>query len=181
MRLMLSVVGFSVRAVGQAIGVYSLKATPREPILPQNRADVLCIVQAQYRQASYIGCSSHCQRNPWTLSNSTLCSVVTESGGFRQSWCSLPLDVTRMTLAGAYVEMQRVHTPDHAQPGGDYGLFLDGTVGLSGIEGHRSDWWLCPIPDGSEGMALNYGYHTGYGLPQENAACIPIGLSVAAL
>ena len=141
----------------------------------------LCVIPATYSQEYYIGTSSHCNSEPWTLSNNTLSTTILHKDEqSTQPFSSLPIDLQALTNAGQYVTMQAT-SPDHASTAGDYGIWGNGHIpndawpnGIlrtTDTPGEFSNWWLCPMPDGSEGLALKYGFHKGYGELSEDHEC----------
>ncbi|KAL9058542.1 MAG: hypothetical protein Q9162_001697 [Coniocarpon cinnabarinum] len=141
----------------------------------------LCVLPATYSEQYYIGTSPHCQSHPWFLKNNTLSTAfINDDDHSVTTFVSQAVDLEHLSQAGQYISMQPV-TPEQTSLDGDYGVWGNGRIPNhqwpNGIlrtldtPGEFSNWWLCPVPDGSEGLVLKYGFHRGFGSQMEERSC----------
>ena len=128
----------------------------------------LCVISST-SGTYYIGSTPGCQQTQWTIQNSALTTPLTNADGQSVLYGSNSLDIPNLTLAGEFVTFSPEAAAGDVR--GDYGLEPNDILYVPDAGGEFSNWWLCPLPDGSEGVALKYGFHHGYGTPAEEADC----------
>lgn len=151
---------------------WNLSATPTDPPLGGSGVTYsdLCVISDKSGN-HYVGTAPGCQQNLWTLQNSAISSTIADAEGRFTTYGSEKLDISALTLAGEFIIMQE--EPNNIAIQGDYGLEPNNVLYVPDAGGEFSNFWLCPLPDGSEGLAIKYGFHKGYGTPAEEASCAP--------